>query len=124
MIQLAGGPEIYEVVVSNRVTEGDVEDLIRTFEPVIGEGREPRVLCTVSEFWGFDSEAILEELRYWLKCLRHPARVALLAEDVWLDRLSTSMFRAEPGTPTRTAGHLEVRSFGRERDARRWLDRV
>lgn len=114
MIRLERGPEIFELLVSRRVTEPELEDMKRQFETVISDGTDPRVLCCLTEFWGFDSQALWEDLRHWLRYLDRPARVALLAEPKWI-----GLFDEESLEPLT----VEMRGFApeQEAEARRWL---
>jgi len=115
MIDLRRGRGILELVVSRRVTESDIEVMKRQFERQPSDGAAALVLCSLNEFWGFDSQALWDDFRHWLRYLNRPARVALLAEPKWIDLCERSPFEPSSG--------LELCGFEpeREADARRWL---
>jgi hypothetical protein len=120
MIDLRPGPDsgVFEVLVSKRVTEPDLERFKRQLERTVADGTDPRVLCCLAEFWGFDSQDLWEDLRHWLRHLRRPVRIALLAERKWIDLVAGS--RWESPSP------VEMRGFDMEHEAqaRRWLGSI
>jgi hypothetical protein len=120
MIDLRPGPGsgVFEVLVSRRVTEPDLEHLKRQLELTVADVTDPRVLCCIAEFWGFDSQDLWDDLRHWLRHLRRPVRIAVLGERKWIDLVAGS--RWESPSP------VEMRGFEMEHEAqaRRWLGSI
>jgi hypothetical protein len=116
MLSYVSDPEkpFVEVTVEGHITEDELHEGIRQLRAEVVTGQKSRVLEVIHDFKGMDFAAIWTDLRDGLPLARYVDKVAVVADQRWIQELSGLGCLI-------TKAELKVFDLARLDEARTWI---
>jgi hypothetical protein len=109
------GGKILVVYVSGKVAKADYKPFVPEFERLLQQHGKMRVLFDMTEFDGWDADALWEEIKFDIKHFADIERLAVVGDKKWHQGM-TILCKPFTKATTRYFDHAD------DAEARKWLD--